>query len=244
MGNQDGLPLRVPNIQATDIDQGFGSRNSDEKRTLFGSDVVHLRNSLAELFLSRGVDVNAYNSSGNTVLMEFVLHSQYEDDVQQPSNIFEILLNNHANIDARNRDGETALHIAAKHFRRRAVQTLVSRGANIHARNKHGQSILQVLTEKIGKSGGRLNEYAPLETFYAWLSGESIRASLKPSTLDEWSCPNLETSQPAPSCTVKLLDDIMSHFKNGDATRHLSTSIDAKDEMAIPEDKNSSHQQE
>ncbi|ORY56962.1 uncharacterized protein BCR38DRAFT_414274 [Pseudomassariella vexata] len=95
--------------------------------------------------LEAGVDVNHYNSKGDTVLMAFVSHitdGKYDKDLEA---IIKILVKEGANLEARNRNGETALHVAARLGQKRSVKCLIEQGANVYARNGESIGILPVI---------------------------------------------------------------------------------------------------
>lgn len=180
---------------------------------------IQLRASLIRVFLSQGIDINAYDSFGNTVLMEFVRQFRYENEVEQPASIVEILLQNGAMVNSRNSDGETALHLAARHARLPIIQALIQHGANVHARNRKGQSVIQLLEEEISESRDFSRRYIELGACSKWLSDNSV-GSL-PSPMNEWCLGNsiLEPVQPAPAEAVGKIEDFISHYEKKGSTR-------------------------
>ncbi|KAH7008357.1 hypothetical protein EDB80DRAFT_435053 [Ilyonectria destructans] len=150
-----------------------------------------LRLEILEGLLLTGVDVNAYNASGNNVLMEFVIHLPDCNAYPKIPVILTKLINHGASLNARNRQGDTALHLAVRHGHKLAMRTLVQHGAVVHARNRDGQSPLQLLAELIRKASDDIRTYSNLEACYAWLSRDTVGAVLKPSFTDEWSTPEM-----------------------------------------------------
>lgn len=189
--------------------------------------LLQLRHSLLRMFLSQGVDVNAYNAFGNTVLMEFVMNFHYEDGAEQPLSILEILLQHGASVNARNRDGDTALQIAARHGRKAVIELLIDNRANIHARNRKGQSALQILADQISEFKGASPGQQPLKECYEWLSSNPIGCVPRPSILDEYSSGNiwLGIAQPFPSFREEfnnILSRLQSTEKDLDTPRDPS----------------------
>lgn len=94
-----------------------------------------------------GVNPNAYDKSGMTPLMAFIQHiPDHEDDKARTlQSILETLIRSGANIEARNRRGETPLLMAARVGRKTALNVLLEQGANVRARDKWGRGVLEVL---------------------------------------------------------------------------------------------------
>ncbi|EJP63609.1 ankyrin repeat protein [Beauveria bassiana ARSEF 2860] len=137
--------------------------------------------------LSWGVRANAYDANGNTPLMAFVAQLPEDGNYKLGPRILEILIEAGGNVDARNRAGETALHIAVRCGRKLAAKALVDQGANVYARDALGRSVLDVADAKILAAGrGYPGEYARLEACRAWLSGQKGGAIQNPTVLDEW----------------------------------------------------------
>ncbi len=74
--------------------------------------------------IKRGIDVNTVDKQGDTLLIQAVKH-----DMPQ---LFDYLLQHRARLNTRNRNGETALSIAAYHGREPFVRRLVEAGAEIN----------------------------------------------------------------------------------------------------------------
>lgn len=151
------------------------------------SEKLALRLSQAESLLQSGVDPNHYDCSGNTPLMAFVAQLPEDDDYQTGPLILQLLLNKGANIHARNRAGETALHIAVRCGRKLSVKTLLEHQANVHARDAAGRSLLSLADVKMESSCEEdPSEYAHYEACRAYLSGGKGNAVQEPSLLQEW----------------------------------------------------------
>jgi hypothetical protein len=158
-----------------------GKRNKDSS-----TERLSLRQDLVEGLLNAGVDVNHYSKDGNTVLMAFVARLPEDDDYNKQCAIFEKLIESGAYIDARNRSGETALHIAVRTGRKLATKTLVQAGANVHVRDGEGRSVLDVADIKILHAKD-VKKYAHFEAIRAWLSGTTANAVQNPSVKQEWA---------------------------------------------------------
>jgi hypothetical protein len=100
------------------------------------------RYELVQKMVHVGVDVNNYDKKGNTVLMAFVTHLQDGEDDKTLTQILQHLIQNGANVHWRNREGETALHIAVRLGRKVATRVLLMNSASVHARTAEGKGIL------------------------------------------------------------------------------------------------------
>jgi ankyrin repeat protein len=99
---------------------------------------------LVKQMISAGVNLNHYDVHGNTVLMAFVIHLQDGEDDKALAMILGLLILRGANIHWRNRQGETALHIAIRLGRKIATRVLLQSGASVHARTAEGKGVLAV----------------------------------------------------------------------------------------------------
>lgn len=135
-------------------------------------------------------DVNHYDKKGQTVLMAFAVHLTDDQDKQghHVAKIIDLLLDRGANIEARNRRGETALLIAAKHGNKHIVGKLLEKGANIHARDVKGRGIMGILEWCIEQSSRDLPSYGRLEAVRGMLAKkfEDTGAEDEPSLWHEW----------------------------------------------------------
>ncbi|KAF5009708.1 hypothetical protein FDECE_4054 [Fusarium decemcellulare] len=146
---------------------------------------LSLRKSLVDVLLDAGVDPNHYDNDGNTVLMVFAARLPEDGDFELTCEIIRRLTEGGANINARNRSGETALHIAVRTGHNLAMRTLVEAGANVYARDGDGRSVLDVADAKIIRAKD-VNSYAHYEGARAWLSGIGGRAVQNPTVKQEW----------------------------------------------------------
>lgn len=153
-------------------------------------DRLELREGLLQGLLDAGVDANAYDGNGNTPLMAFCAQLPDDDDYKVPVSILQLLINRGADLHARNRRGETALHVAVRRGRKLAVRTLVNAGANVHVRDASGRGVLDVCDEGMAMGGEGDGDgeggYMPLEACRAWLSSGQGKAVQDPGVLEEW----------------------------------------------------------
>jgi len=110
----------------------------------------------AEMFIASGSNINAIDEDGNTALHLLVSTSinfdqtlgEYNDLERQYRydrvNFIRLLLDNDANLDARNISDETPLHIACFGGCITSVKQLISNGANISSINKSGMTPLHI----------------------------------------------------------------------------------------------------
>jgi hypothetical protein len=136
------------------------------------------------------VDVNQYDKMGNTPLMSFVVNSSDATRWEKEDSelvIKALVRDAGANMESRNRNGETALHLAARYGKTVALRVLLELGANLHIRNIQGMSILQVLdslyltTERDDKNNARF------EACRAILTRNTEYAIQCPTIIHEWA---------------------------------------------------------
>ncbi|ROT42404.1 ankyrin [Sodiomyces alkalinus F11] len=151
------------------------------------------RESLVRRLLEAGVDPNHYAADGTTPLMAFVAHLPEDGDYKLPVSILELLIEAGARVDARNRQGETALHVAVRHGRKLAVRTLVKNGACVHVRDAAGRSLLDVADARVVGASRDEKAYSHYEASRAWLSGKESKAVQNPTVAMEWGL-GLESS--------------------------------------------------
>lgn len=111
-----------------------------------------LRECYLDGLLAAGVNPNNYNVDGNTPLMAFITHNRPSEDDATTTRILIRLIDGKADIHRRNRQGETALHLAVKLGRRAATQFLLENNANVHACDNKRAGILEVGYNAWGKA--------------------------------------------------------------------------------------------
>jgi hypothetical protein len=84
------------------------------------------RYQLVKVLVSRGVNLNHYDSDGSTVLMTFIAHLADGEDDKTLAEILKYLIRNGANLHLRNRQGETALHVAVRLGRKVATESYLT----------------------------------------------------------------------------------------------------------------------
>ncbi|KAL2106556.1 hypothetical protein VUR80DRAFT_6548 [Thermomyces stellatus] len=155
-------------------------RNGDSSK-----ERLTLRETIVNNLLASGVNPNSYDAAGNTPLMAFVAQLPEDDDYKVPVSILQLLIDAGADIEARNRRGETALHVAVRRGKKLAMRTLVQNGARVDVRDASGRGLLEVADEKMAQEDEE-GVYMRYEAIRAWLSGQG-RAVQEPTLLGEWA---------------------------------------------------------
>ncbi|KAL7906948.1 ankyrin repeat-containing domain protein [Trichoderma velutinum] len=148
--------------------------------------IMELRLGLLKNLLDAGQDPNHRDVFGNTPLMAFAAALPEENEYKRGPLILQLLIERGADVNARNKRGETALHIAVRFHRKLAVRTLVKGGANVDARNSEFQSLLEICDEKIQSEPQAYSKYLACR---AWLSG-AAHAVQSPTFWQEWEVKN------------------------------------------------------
>ncbi|TFA98690.1 hypothetical protein CCMA1212_009492 [Trichoderma ghanense] len=143
---------------------------------------LRFRYETLQSLLDAGQDPNHRNMFGNTPLMAFAAALPEEDEYKTGPSILQLLVSRGADVNARNRKGETALHVAVRFHRKLAAKALVMAGANVDVRNSDDKSLLDVCDAHIPSEP---KEYAKYLACRAWLSGPA-RAQQSPSFWEEW----------------------------------------------------------
>ncbi|WYZ37244.1 hypothetical protein EsH8_II_000750 [Colletotrichum jinshuiense] len=193
--SQDSLFAKFPHHFNADAEEQQRAAAPNRKRkhnkpvlskSLYDSSKERLtaREKVVRDLIELGVDPNHYDKYGNTVLMAFVAQLPEDDDYKKPVQILEFLIEAGADVNARNRCGETALHIAVRKGKKLAMRTLAQHGANVHARDVEGRSILDVADRMVTSSKHNIH-YSHYEACHAWLSGQA-KALLCPTIHQEW----------------------------------------------------------
>lgn len=111
-----------------------------------------------QALLDAGVDMDNYDKKGSTSLMAFIIHTRDGEDDDITDLLLSRLCKAGADVNRRNRQGESALHIAVKLGKKVATGVLMRWGANVHARDgeKRGFIALGVECGKKAKRGDAL----------------------------------------------------------------------------------------
>lgn len=163
------LPGHIPSTHGDDT----GDHRPPRERYL--ADILHA-----------GVDPNNYDKKGNTPLMAFITHTRVDEDAELTTRVLQRLLKAGANLHRRNRQGETALHIAVKLGHRTATAFLLQQKANSHARTGSGKGVLALGDEFCKKAKDDVNLYAQIKLCMSIaIDAGAISA---PTVLQEWTC--------------------------------------------------------
>jgi len=153
-------------------DENHGNGNAKRERYLEG-------------LLAAGVNPNNYDKEGNTPLMAFIIHTRDGEDDDTITRILTSLRQANTFLHRRNRQGETALHLAIKLGRQAATKFLLRNKSRVFARNKKGMGIIEVGLEACDKLGhdevlyGRIHHCMNLAM--------SAGAVSSPTIVQEWS---------------------------------------------------------
>lgn len=164
----------------------------------------------AQELINEGCSVSHYDRKGHTALMAFIELLPEDKSIELLLSTLVDAAVREGMLDARNRDGETALMVAARLGKISAVQALVSAGANQHtrhARHRHVRGLLQTIHHEMGKHKNDPRVVGPLDACLKVLAvpdkdvssadAEPPKAVLFPDAIDEWG---IELA--IPSCHV------------------------------------------
>lgn len=142
---------------------------------------------LLEGLIVANVDVNHYDKSGQTPLMAFVKH--IPDGTKEDKDLRQIiirLVQAGANMEARNRQGETALYMAARLGKKVALKQLLELGANLYVRNAHGLHMVDATHQALQPATNDTHLYARLHSCCAILTGQLGERWKAVTALNEW----------------------------------------------------------
>lgn len=140
---------------------------------------------LVRQMVKAGVDINNYDKLGNTVFMAFVIHLDDGDDGTTLSALLRYLISEGANVHRRNRQGETALHIAVRLGHKIATAVLLDEGANVHARTLEGKGVLAIGERHYFEARSDPQLYASIMACLALCI--HYGAVARPTPVQEWS---------------------------------------------------------
>ncbi|KAI2632259.1 ankyrin [Hypoxylon sp. NC1633] len=141
-----------------------------------------------EGILSAKVDVNHYDSQGQTPLMAFIRYRPEESrpDKEDMERIIKMLYESRANLEYRNREGETALHVAARSGKKVALKELLKLGANPFVRDACGLSVLAAIDELWANTEADGALTARLEACRGVFTSLVKDEAQEPTVLQEW----------------------------------------------------------
>lgn len=174
-------------LAAVRLDLPVSTGSTDDKDPALMSPILDLslREQYLEQLISSGVDPNRYDVEGSTPFMAFVANVRDEEDDNLTSKILGRLCRAGANINLRNRQGETPLHLSVKLGRRAATKFLLARGANVHARTKDGTGVLALGHKHSDRASKDEKLYAQISLCTTLVA--SAGAVSAPTILREWA---------------------------------------------------------
>ncbi|KAH0432688.1 hypothetical protein CcaCcLH18_06264 [Colletotrichum camelliae] len=190
--------------------------------------------------IESGVDVNSYNSFGNTVLMDFVAFVP-EDLYTQDDEILQFLIDVGARLEARNREGRTALLIAACCGRKAAMKTLIRAGARLRVQDAQGNGPKDIISRCLADRDTSIDEYADYEGCLQELATDNAGCG-SVSVVEEWALPHRECtnlrSKASPAVASKL-DELVAGLHSQKASlKDSEPSLIAKNDdapqMSVP----------
>ncbi|KAI0393576.1 hypothetical protein F5Y17DRAFT_432013 [Xylariaceae sp. FL0594] len=137
-----------------------------------------------------GVNANHYDKQGYTPLMAFVVHSKDRTKAVRHDidDIIKSLVNEAgANLESRNRNGETAVFLAARHGKMYALDVLLRLGARANTRNAQGLSMLELLDRLYISTENDVEANARYEACRAIATRKPQYAIQSPTIMDEWA---------------------------------------------------------
>ncbi|KAL7799920.1 ankyrin repeat-containing domain protein [Trichoderma ceciliae] len=164
--------------------QAFGPRN-DRHSGDSSTKILQLRCSILQGLLDAGLDPNHRDVFGNTPLMAFVAALPEDDEYKIGPAMLESLISRGADVNARNRTGDTALHVAVRFHRKLAIKALIDGRANVHVINAGDESVLDMCDAKLRKYDNP-GDYGKYSACRAWLSGQA-GAVQKPTLWQQWA---------------------------------------------------------
>ncbi|RYP62183.1 hypothetical protein DL769_007424 [Monosporascus sp. CRB-8-3] len=142
---------------------------------------------LLEGLIDARVDVNHYDKAGQTPLMAFVKH--IPDGTKEDKDLRRIitrLVEAGAKMEARNRQGETALYMAARLGKKVALNQLIELGANVCVRNASGLNALEANKQAQKAATNDTHLYARLHSCCGILAGRLGEGWEGVTALEEW----------------------------------------------------------
>lgn len=178
-----------------------------------------IRQSHLSRLLNAGVDVNAYDKGGNQPLLAFlrsshILAEANEDDREIESYVT-MLVKAGANVNSRNRAGESALHVAVGLGIISATRVLLKLGANVHARQREGKSVITLGLEAAQnmRQGMKLRKSLHIRIMTCVNLARKGGAINSPTAFQEWHAPRIAVgkNQQTTIEAARLSHDVIWH---------------------------------
>jgi len=187
--------LRIPNVNLYQKDdKGNSLLHIALSRGKLGELKTILK--LAKLSPNSAKILEAKNNEGYTPLHGFVLNNSQLNDNEDIIPFLEALLDENANINAEDNDGNTPLHTAAEYANSQIVKFLIDKGANTEAKNKDGKTPLNFAEQESMNDGhdpDTLKKYREIVKIFRDLQREDHLSLNKHLVSNEnlFSSPNL-----------------------------------------------------
>jgi hypothetical protein len=143
-----------------------------------------LRYELVQQLVAAGVGLNNYDKEGNTVLMAFITHLHDGKDDKTLARLLRHIIQNGANVQLRNRYGESALHVAVRLGRKVATRIVLEQGANVHTKTLDGKGVLALGEMHYFRARDNQPLYASIHACMALSVQYGAKAA--PTLVQEW----------------------------------------------------------
>lgn len=142
-----------------------------------------------EAYLSDLIEVNVdpdnCDKAGVTPLMAFILHTRDDEDDETTIRILSRLHSAGVNLNRRDRNGQTALHLSVSLGKTAITRFLVDNGANVHARDNEGKGVIAVGKASSDKASSDVKLYAQIMMCIACVAGAGGISA--PTYSQEWT---------------------------------------------------------
>lgn len=149
------------------------------------SNQLPARKERLQQLLDTGSDINAYDADGLTPLMLVAMGARGEETDIETGDMVKEFISKGANIQQRDRQDRTALHVAAGSGKITATRALIRKGAMLNARTKKGQSVLGFANKALRRAKKKGELYTRIMACVTILIDHG--AVVDPSPGQEWA---------------------------------------------------------